>query len=196
MMFPSLVRTAALALGLTFTTACMTTAPRPIQAGDWHFGGSSGGLWSKTDGGDFGDTQTFDAQITGGRFVTDQVHVEGIVGVSDSNFEDSSGDESDVTTMKLGAGARYYPSPEGASRPYIGLRGGFSHINVDDDFTGTDESDTSPFLEARLGLEAMLGANAAVDLGLSWEQIFSRQLGSVDEDFTTFGLFVGFSIWL
>ena len=193
---PTLVRSSALALSLGLCASCVSFAPRPVAAGDWHFGGSSSGLWSTTDGGDYGDTDSLDLQVTGGRFVSEQVLVEGVVEIADANLEDSSGDETDLTTFHVGAGARYYAMTDGTSRPYLGLRGGFSHINIDDDFSGTDESDTSPFAEVRLGLESMVSPCAAVDMGISWQEIFSRRLGSLDDDITTFGLFVGFSIWL
>ena len=184
------------ALALTLAAGCASHPPRPTQAGDWHFEGSSSGLWSKTEGGDFGDTETISAQVTGGRFATDQLLIEGIVGASDSNVEDDDGFETDIATMQLGIGARYYTTSEGSSRPYLGVRGGFSNVNVDDDFAGTDESDTSPFVDARLGLEAFVAESAAVDFGVNWQEIFSRDLGSVEEDLTTFGVYVGFSVWL
>jgi hypothetical protein len=186
-----------LSLSTTLAAGCAgTRPPRATQAGDWHYEGSSSGLWSKTEGGDFGDTETIAVQVTGGRFATDQLLIEGIVGASDSNVEDDAGFETDISTMQLGIGARYYTTHEGSNRPYLGVRGGFSNVNVDDDFAGTDESDTSPFVDARLGMEAFVAESAAVDFGVNWQEIFSRDLGSVEEDLTTFGIYVGFSIWL
>jgi opacity protein-like surface antigen len=193
----TLARTSALVLLLSFAASCKGVAPKPVQAGDWHLEGSSAALYSKTDGGDFGDTDTLDVQITGGVFALDQLLVEAIFGVSDSTFEDgSTSDETTTTTMDMGFGARYYPMPEGSSRPYLGIRSGLSHINVDDEFTGLDESDTSPFFEARLGLEAFVSTSAAVDMGVRWQEVFSRDLGSSDDDLSTFGIFLGLSIWL
>ena len=192
----NLARTSALALLLSLA-ACRNVAPKPQQAGDWHFEGSTSALYSTTDGGDFGDEDTLDLQITGGAFAIDQLLVEGILGISDTTFEAPSGsNETETTTMEIGFGARYYPTTDGASRPYLGIRTGMSHINVDDDFTGTDESDTSPFVEGRLGLEAFVSSAAAIDMGVRWQEVFSRDLGSSDDDLTTFGLFLGFSVWL
>ncbi|MFN0007578.1 MAG: hypothetical protein ACKVXR_06680 [Planctomycetota bacterium] len=192
-----LSRASALALGLTFVASCASTnPPRPSQAGDWHWEGGSSALFSMTDGGDFGDTDVFSVDVAGGRFATDQLLIEGIASASDTQFEDSAGDEINTSTMEIGVGARFYPSPDGSSRPYIGLRTGMNVFDINDDIAATDETDTSPFVEARLGLEAFVSSCAAVDMGFSWKQIFSRDLGPTEDDVSNLALFVGFSIWL
>lgn len=197
MLTSTLARTSALALVLGLTAACASTiAPRPSQAGDWHFEGGSSALYSASNGGDYGDTDIIAVEISGGRFVTDQVLVEGIASANDTSFEDNANNTLETTAFELGVGARFYPTPEGASRPYIAAQGGFNNYGINDDFTGADESDTSPFVEARLGLEAFVSSCAAIDMGVSWQEIFSRDIGSSDDDITTFGVFVGFSVWL
>ena len=190
-------RASALALGLAFVASCASTnPPRPSQAGDWHWEAGSSALFSTTDGGDFGDTDVFSVDFTGGRFATDQLLIEGIASASDTQFEDSSGAEVDTNTMEIGIGARFYPSPDGSSRPYIGVRTGMNIFDINDDIAAVDETDTSPFVEGRLGLEAFVSSCAAVDMGVSWKQIFARDLGTTEDDVSTLALFVGFSIWL
>lgn len=197
MLTPILARTSALALGLALIASCASTsAPRPTQAGDWHWEAGSAALYSATDGGDFGDTDVFSVDFTGGCFATDQLLIEGIVGMSDTTFEDSAGAEVNTTTMDVGIGARFYTSPDASTRPYIGVRTGMSVYDINDDIAAVDESDASPFVEGRLGLEAFVTSCAAVDMGASWKQIFSRDLGTTEEDISTVALFVGFSIWL
>lgn len=192
-----LARTSVLALGLALFASCKSTsAPCPTQVGDWHWEGGSSALYSTTDGGDFGDTDVFAVEFTGGRFATEQLLVEGIIGVNDTQFEDSTGAEVDTTTMDVGIGVRFYTNTEGSSRPYIGVRTGMNIFDVNDDIAATDETDTSPFVEGRLGLEAFVSSCAAVDMGVSWKEIFSRDLGTTEEDISTLAFFVGFSIWL
>ena len=192
-----LARASALAFLLGLAAACKSTvAPPPSHPGDWHFEGGSSALYSTSNGGDFGDTDVIAFSVEGGQFVLDQLLVEGIVSVNDTNFEDSANNELETTTMQLGVGARYYTNPEGSSRPYLAAQVGFDHFDVNDDFTGADESDTSPFVEARLGLEAFVGNATAVDMGVSWQEVFSRDIGSSSDDISTFGVFVGFSVWL
>ena len=198
MLTSTLARTTVLALVLGLASSCAAPInPRPAQAGDWHIEGDSSALYSQTQGGDHGDTDNLAARFTGGRFVNDQILVEGIVGVSASKFtEDGTNNELKTTTMDLGVGGRYYTNTEGSTRPYIAVNTGFNFVDIHDDFTGNDDSDNSPFVGASLGFEAFVGSNVAVDMGFSWQEIFSRDLGSTSDNLNTYGVFVGFSLWL
>ena len=190
-------RTTVLALVLGLASSCASPInPRPAQAGDWHIEGDTSALYTTTQGGDYGDTDTFALRFAGGRFVTDQILVEGLAGASDTTFEDNANNELRTTTMELGIGGRYYTTTEGSSRPYIAANTGFNFVDIHDDFTGNDDSDSSPFVGASLGIEAFVGSCAAVDMGFSWQEVFSRNLGSSSDNLNTYGVFVGFSLWL
>jgi len=177
MLTSTLARTSVLALLIGLAASCQTPiAPRPAQPGDWHIEGSTSALYTTTQSGDYGDTDTFALRFAGGRFVTDQILVEGLADVNDTTFEDNANNEIRTTAMDLGIGGRYYTTTEGSSRPYLAVNTGFNFVDIHDDFTGSDDSDTSPFVGASLGLEAFVGSS--------------------EDDLATYGVFVGFSLWL
>jgi hypothetical protein len=189
-------RAFASALILLVVAGCSSTAsPRSARAGDWHFDGGTSSLGSRTDGGDFGDVDTISAQIAGGVFVARHLLLEGLLAADHFSFDGDGNVETKLTTASVGAGLRLYSFSEGKTRPYLGLRGGLSHLDVNDEFTGLDDSDTAPFAEARLGLESFLGDTVALDIGLYWQGIFARELRGIEDDISSVGAYVGLSIW-
>jgi len=186
----------ALLAGL-LSTACQTSGPvRPASIGDWRVAGASNALIASRDGGDFGDTDTIRGGISGGRFFTDEMMWEGVVTLEDTKAENSAGADTDAQVFTLGGGVRYYFDTVSASRPYAVAQAGLARLDVDDDVTGVDDSDTAPFLRVGGGLESFLNEHIAVDFGVMYERIFDLDLESANDDISTLAAMVGISVWL
>jgi hypothetical protein len=194
----SLVRFgSALLVGLVLCTSCrLAQNVRPAQVGDWRINGQSNALLSTQDGGDLGDKDTFRVGASAGRFIAENWMLEGIGTLEATKQENSNGDDTDTQVFTVGAGARYYFDTQSPSRPYGVVQAGIANVDIDDDATGIDDSDTAPFVRVAGGIELFLNDYAAVDLGLAFEQIFDLEIAATEDDLTTVSGFVGLSIWL
>lgn len=189
----------AIAIGTAAIVAAScgaTPTPPPIAAGDGHLAGSSGALVANIDGGDFGETDRIDGQIAAGQFLSSRILLEGIAAYSSTEGEGALGQENEVSFVRAGIGGRYYFETAATTRPYLGLAGGMAGVDIDDGVGIVDDSDTAPFVEARLGMESFLTNSAAMDFGVAWQEILSVDLAGTEEDIRWLGAFVGLSIWL
>ena len=180
---------------LLLGSACATTpTPRAIAAGDWHWAGTSNALIEFEDGGDFGDTERVAAGVSGGRFGTENLLVEGVLSASlESEEPPGGGPDADTTILVAGAGLRYYFDSHSIRRPYAGIGAGLGRFDFD--FGGIDDSDTVPVVNARLGMEVFVINLVAIDIALAVEHALDLELGGVEDDITSFGLSAGFAIW-
>ena len=182
---------------LALLPACkMAQNVRPAQIGDWRINGQSNAMLSSQDGGDLGDKDTLRLGASAGRFVADGWMLEGIGTLEATKEEDSAGNDRDVTIFTVGAGARYYFDTQSTTRPYAAVQGGIASIDLDDDATGIDDSDTAPFARLAGGVELFLNDNVSVDLGVAFERIFDLEIVDVSDDLTTISGYVGLSVWL
>ena len=182
---------------LLLPAACKTSSPPPpARVGDWRIAGASNALLASRDGGDFGDTDVFRGGVSAGRMISETLMLEGVATFEDSKAEDSAGNDTNLRTFSVGGGVRYYFDTQSASRPYIGVQGGIAAVDVDDDLTTIDDSDTAPFARAGIGLESFLNEHAALDIGLVYERIFNVELNSVEDDMSTVAGMIGLSVWL
>ena len=179
-----------------FASCKMAQSVRPAKVGDWRVNGQSNALLSTRDGGDLGDTDTFQVGASAGRFISEGWMLEGIGTLEATKEEDAGGNDTDIMIFTIGGGVRYYFDTQSPSRPYAGIQGGIASLDLDDDSTGIDDSDTAPFVRAVGGIEMFLNDHAAIDVGVSFEEIFDLELVSVEDDLQTISAFVGLSIWL
>jgi len=166
-----------------------------VAIGDYHVAAGSSGLLQTTDGGDYGDSKEFSMNGSAGKFLSENLLLEGVAFLSSRSAEADNGNDTDATIAALGAGVRYYTDTQSTRRPYFGAAAGLAHVSFDDDGTGIDDSDTTPFLQVHGGLEAFLTNTVAVDLNLFLRDVLELELESAEDDITTFGLAVGLSIW-
>jgi hypothetical protein len=186
-----------LAVLATSLASCkMAQTVRPAAVGDWRVNGQSNAMISSTDGGDLGDTDEFRIGASAGRFVSPGWLLEGVGTLDAKKEEDSAGNDRDTTIFTVGAGVRYYFDTVSPTRPYAALQGGIASIDLDDDATGIDDSDTAPFARIAGGVELFLNDHVSVDIGLAYERIFDIEIVDVSDDLSTFAGYVGLSVWL
>jgi len=164
--------------------------------GAWRVAGASRALFSSTDAGDLGDSDSTELLLSAGRMLSGNLMLEGVGLASSSSFEDPSGTDRDIDTTALGLGVRYYLDAQSATRPYVSAAGGFARLDIDDDFSGIDDSDTAPFVRAGAGFEHFLSEAVAIDLGLFLQRIEDLQIENFDNDLDTYGIAIGLSVWL
>ncbi|MEP0266783.1 outer membrane beta-barrel protein [Dokdonia sp.] len=185
--------------------------PIPTAKGNFVIGGSSSFNFSsstpktKSDSGDFPDTETrntsFSFMPNFGYFVIDNLAIGGGISFTSNKTKSDAFDfESTNTAFVFSPFVRYYFT-EGNVKPFLqGTVGaGFSNTKVDDDF-GEDEFKNSVFNYGfEGGVAFFLGNSASIDLGVGYRSSSVKPRDDNDNNvrFVTngFGFNAGFNIF-
>jgi hypothetical protein len=185
---------ALLVVALALCTGCASTeSVQPTRAGTWRVGGSTGASFRTTDMGNYGDVIEYGVGLSVGRFVTPRVLLEISADGSFSDIEVPGEPSVEITQGEAVGGFRYYFEHEGRSRPYFGLAGGVSTIDIDSEVV--DESDTSLVLVGRLGFETFISYSVTLDFGVRLLHVMDRELGGVKDDITQGAVLIGLAAY-
>lgn len=158
---------------------------------DWRVGASSGAFFAQSN--DVrADLSKFEAELAVGRMVRSHWLLEAVI---TGATEAEGRTETDSSRYSALVGVRYYWRDGAATRPFVGVRGGLTRVDVDQG-GGVSDADVSPIAAMLIGLESWLTPQVSVELGVAGGRTFDEELFGSADNANLFNAFIGLGVWL